>query len=71
MRFSNGLDLAYCTNVHRGNTWEETFRSLDKYVLAVREKVAPEERFAIGFDWERMPPENFPTPTNPEFPKMA
>ena len=48
MRFSNGLDLAYCTNVHRGNTWEETFRSLDKYVLAVREKVAPDERFAIG-----------------------
>ena len=48
MRFSNGLDLAYCTNVHRGNTWEETFRSLEKYVLAVREKVAPGERFAIG-----------------------
>ena len=48
MRISNGLDLAYCTNVHRGNSWEETFRSLEKYVLAVREKVAPEERFAIG-----------------------
>jgi len=48
MRFSNGLDLAYCTNVHRGNSWEETFRSLEKYVLAVREKVAPKERFAIG-----------------------
>jgi hypothetical protein len=48
MRFLNGLELAYCTNVHRGNTWEETFDSLERYVLSVREKVWPGERFAIG-----------------------
>ena len=48
MKLFKGLDLAYCTNVHRGNSWCETFDSLEKYVLAVREKVAPEERFAIG-----------------------
>ena len=48
MRFSNGLELAYCTNVHRGNTWEETFDSLERYVLSVREKVGSGERFAIG-----------------------
>jgi hypothetical protein len=48
MRLFNGLELAYCTNVHRGNTWEETFDSLERYVLSVREKVDPEKRFAIG-----------------------
>lgn len=48
MRLFNGLELAYCTNVHRGNTWDETFDSLERYVLSVREKVEPEKRFAIG-----------------------
>lgn len=48
MKLYKGLDLAYCTNVHRGNSWRETFDSLEKYVLAVRQKVAPKDRFAIG-----------------------
>ena len=48
MKLLNGLELAYCTNVHRGNTWEETFHSLNRYVLKVRDKVSPEDRFAIG-----------------------
>ena len=48
MKFTNQAELAYCTNVHRGNTWPETFDSLEKYVLAVRNEVAPDKRFAIG-----------------------
>jgi len=48
MKLFKNLNLAYCTNVHRGNSWLETFDSLKKYVLAVRVKVAPKERFAIG-----------------------
>ena len=48
MKLYKGLNLAYCTNVHRGNSWRETFDSLEKYVLAVRQKVAPKDRFAIG-----------------------
>lgn len=48
MKLFHGLELAYCTNVHRGNSWEETFDSLNRYVLAVREKVEPEKKFAIG-----------------------
>jgi hypothetical protein len=48
MKFTNLAQLAYCTNVHRGNTWSETFDSLEKYVMAVRDDVAPDKRFAIG-----------------------
>ena len=48
MKLSNGSHLAYCTNVHRGNSWSETFDSLESYVLQVREKVCPDDPFAIG-----------------------
>ena len=48
MKISNQAHLAYCTNVHRGNSWEETFDSLERYVMEVRKSVAPSERFAIG-----------------------
>jgi hypothetical protein len=48
MKLNHGLHLAYTTNIHRGETWMETFNSLQKYTLAVREKVCPHEPFAIG-----------------------
>ena len=48
MKLRHGLHLAYCTNVHRGETWTETFQSLQRYALAVREKVCPHDAFAIG-----------------------
>jgi hypothetical protein len=48
MKLTHNAHLAYCTNVHRGNSWAETFDSLKKYVLQVRKMVAPEKRFAIG-----------------------
>ena len=48
MKFSNQAHLAYCTNVHRGNSWQETFDSLENYVMKVREGVASDQRFAIG-----------------------
>ena len=28
MKLAHGIHLAYCTNVHRGGSWEETFASL-------------------------------------------
>ena len=43
MKLNNGANLAYCTNVHRGNSWEETFDSLEKYVLQVKQKVCPDQ----------------------------
>jgi hypothetical protein len=48
MKLNHGLHLAYCTNVHRGETWAETFRSLQNCTLAVRDKVCPQKPFAIG-----------------------
>ncbi|HEV2435433.1 MAG TPA: metabolite traffic protein EboE [Verrucomicrobiae bacterium] len=48
MRLNHGLHLAYCTNIHRGETWRETFESLQTHTLAVRERVCPQKPFAIG-----------------------
>ena len=48
MKLSHDMHLAYCTNVHRGNTWEETFHSLQSDVLAVRKQVCPDQPYAIG-----------------------
>ena len=48
MKLLNEIQLAYCTNVHRGSSWVETFNALEKYVLQVKKMVCPDERFAIG-----------------------
>ena len=48
VKLKNGLHLAYCTNIHRGESWQETFDSLRNYTLQVRAKVAPREPYAIG-----------------------
>lgn len=44
----NQAHLAYCTNVHRGETWAETFNSLQTYTLAIRQMVSPKKYFGIG-----------------------
>ncbi len=48
MKLKHGAHLAYCTNVHRGQSWDETFASLQTYTLAVRRLVCPRRPFAIG-----------------------
>ena len=48
MRLAHGIHLAYCTNVHRGGNWTETFASLENDVLRVRQAVSPDEPYAIG-----------------------
>lgn len=48
MKLDHGLHLAYCTNIHRGENWQETFASLQQYTLAVRNRVCPKEPYAIG-----------------------
>jgi hypothetical protein len=48
MKLSHGLHLAYCTNIHRGESWAETLRALETYALAVHEKACPQKPFAIG-----------------------
>ena len=48
MKLAHGLHLAYCTNIHRGETWEQTFDNLKRHTLAVKERVAPNRSYAIG-----------------------
>ena len=48
MKLNHDRHLAYCTNIHRGETWAETFASLQNHALAVRQKVCPQKPFAIG-----------------------
>ncbi len=48
MILNHGLHLAYCTNVHRGETWTETFDSLNTQTLRVKERVQPNGHYAIG-----------------------
>ena len=48
MELNHGRHLAYCTNIHRGETWRETLASLQTHALAVREKICPHKPFALG-----------------------
>src|SRR4051794_36937134 len=48
MQLKHNLHLAYCTNVHRGETWAETFAALETHTLAVKRRVSPTKPYAIG-----------------------
>ena len=48
MKSGHGLHLAYCTNIHRGESWAETLANLERHTLAVRQRVCPEKPYAIG-----------------------
>ncbi len=48
MQLNHGLHLAYCTNIHRGEDWRETFEALKTHTLAVRQRVCPGQSYAIG-----------------------
>lgn len=48
MKVAPSTHLAYCTNIHPAETWEETFAALKTHPLAVRDRLAPEGAFGIG-----------------------
>lgn len=48
MRLNHDIHLGYCTNIHRGETWEETWRGLKDYTLRVKERVAGGRPYGIG-----------------------
>ncbi len=48
MQLKHNLHLAYCTNIHRGQDWPETFQTLQEHTLRVRDRVAPGRAYAIG-----------------------
>ena len=48
MKLSSGFTLAYCTNIHRGEGWSETFQGLKNHALRVRDRVANGKPFILG-----------------------
>lgn len=48
MQLFHDQHLAYCTNIHRGEDWAETFAGLKANTLRVKAAVCPESPYAIG-----------------------
>lgn len=48
MRLKHEIDLGYCTNIHRGESWDETFSGLQRYTDEVRKQVAADQPYGIG-----------------------
>ncbi|MGB9601447.1 MAG: metabolite traffic protein EboE [Verrucomicrobiia bacterium] len=48
MRINPNFHLGYSTNIHPAESWDETFNSLNKYTLAVRNEIAGTRLFGIG-----------------------
>ncbi len=42
------LHLTYCMNIHEGESWDECFSNICKYILLVKEKLNWNEDFGIG-----------------------
>jgi len=40
--------LTYCTNIHAGESWHEVQGNILRHVVAVKQRVAPDEPFGVG-----------------------
>ena len=45
---THAVHLSYCTNIHPGETWPEVRANLERYLVPVRERVAPGRPFGVG-----------------------
>ena len=45
---SSSIHLSYCTNIHPGESWPEVRANLERYLVPVRERVAPGRPFGVG-----------------------
>jgi hypothetical protein len=45
---SSTVHLSYCTNIHPGESWPEVRANLERYLVPVRERVAPGQAFGVG-----------------------
>jgi len=48
LRSAGGPHLTYCTNIHPGESWPEVRRNVERFVLAVKARIAPAGRFGVG-----------------------
>ena len=40
--------LTYCTNIHPGESWAQVRANFDRYVLPIRNELAPDRPFGLG-----------------------
>lgn len=40
--------LTYCTNIHAGDSWREVLGHVERHVVAVKQRVAPDAPFGVG-----------------------
>ena len=48
MKINEKYHLTYCTNIHAGGNWEETFTSLKENVPQIKSAVCPDKPFGLG-----------------------
>ncbi|MEJ6000134.1 metabolite traffic protein EboE [Paucibacter soli] len=48
MNLGAGVHLTYCSNIHPGESWAEVRANLERYVLAVRARLVPDDEFGVG-----------------------
>ena len=44
----NGFHLTYCTNIHPGESWGDTFDNLQFHIPKVKQEIAPDQPLGIG-----------------------
>ncbi|MBD2339543.1 metabolite traffic protein EboE [Calothrix sp. FACHB-156] len=45
---NSNFHLTYCSNIHPGESWEEVFANLKKYIPELKSRLSPEAAFGIG-----------------------
>ncbi|VAW10408.1 TIM barrel protein possibly involved in myo-inositol catabolism [hydrothermal vent metagenome] len=48
MHIKPTYQLTYCTNIHPGADWANTYDSLKEYVLGIKQEVSPDRPFGLG-----------------------
>lgn len=54
--------LTYCSNVHRGETWTETFDALRQFLPSVKRRVRPDGPMGVGLRLSALAAEELDTP---------
>src|SRR5690554_4375844 len=44
----NGFHLTYCTNIHPGESWKETFQNLQFHIPKIKQELSPNGSLGIG-----------------------
>jgi len=48
MQIAKHLDLAYCTNIHPADGWEDVLRNISLYSKKLKQRLSPNRPFAVG-----------------------